>query len=149
MKLFYLLAIAHATKYLNVKNYQYAQRSTATVKKNYDRDNELKIEEVKDLIYSIEKNTGINNRKAGNLIYAYRSFRAANILIGLLSLLLLLSIYFAPTNETPKVIIENPVELKDLNTSIQQIKNELKNNTILNIGDSVKIIRLVGISILF
>lgn len=137
--LFYLLAIAHATKYLNVKNYKYAQRSTETVKKNYEKNKDFRIEEVKDLIYSIEKNTGINNRKAGNLIYGYRAFRAGNILIGILSVLLLFSIYFMPKEETKKVTIDS-VELKSLDSSIKEMNGLLKSQIILRAGDSVKVI---------
>lgn len=139
--LFYLLAIAHATKYLNVKNYKYAQRSTETVKKNYEKNKDFRIEEVKDLIYSIEKNTGINNRKAGNLIYGYRAFRAGNILIGILSVLLLFSIYFMPKEETKKVTIDS-VELKSLDSSIKEMNSLLKSQIILRAGDSVQVIHI-------
>lgn len=137
--LFYLFAIAHATKYLNVKNYKYAQRSTATVKKNYQRNKDLRIEEVKDLIFSIEKNTGINNRKAGNLIYGYRCFRAGNVMVGVLSLLLLISIYFMPKDQTEKVTIDS-VELKSLDSSMKEMNSLIRNQIILRAEDSAKLI---------
>src|SRR5690606_895493 len=112
---FYLFTIFHATKYLNVRKYKYAQRSTGTVKNRYNEEKDFKLEEARDLIYIIEKNTLVNNHKAGNLIYAYRSFRIANVLVGVLALFLVASIYFVKKDDDIKTVnIANPVNVKAL-----------------------------------
>ena len=96
---FYLLTIYHATKYLNIHKYKYGQRSATTIMKSYGKKKDFKVEEIKDLLFCIDRNTQVNNLKAGNLIYAYRCFKLGNIFVGILSVCLLLSFYIK--NDTP------------------------------------------------
>jgi len=122
--MFYLITILHATKYLNVIKYVYAQRSVSTVLAKFDNEIDFKIEEIKDLIYSIERNTKVNNQKSNNLIYAYRSFRVGTICVGLLSVLLISSGYFISPSPKNKVIIENPVIIKGLDSVIHEMRKQ-------------------------
>jgi hypothetical protein len=92
----YLNTIFQATKNLNITKYAYAQRSVTTVQAKFNSEEDFKVEEIKDLIFSIEKNTGNNNLKSNNLIYAYRSFTLGTIFIGLLAVLLIFSSYWLP-----------------------------------------------------
>ncbi|HEX8333579.1 MAG TPA: hypothetical protein VF622_13245 [Segetibacter sp.] len=138
---FYLLCILHATKYLNVSKYKYGQRSTATVKRKFNTEADFKIEEIKDLIFCIERNTELNTLKAGNLIYAHRSFRIGNLSIGMLSLLLLFSFYSLKPKEPNKMTLEGPVSIKGLD-SLVQVKESTRTQSkiIIQVGDSVKIL---------
>lgn len=129
----YLTTIFQATKYLNVKKYSYAQRSVSTVMSKFNNDNAFKVEEIKDLIYSIERNTKVNNQKCNNLIYAYRSFKIATIGVGVLSILLILSGYFVNNNSPNKVVIANPVMIQGLDSTIkilQTQKSQVIKNTV-------------------
>ncbi len=96
---FYILTIYQATRHLSVQKYKYGQRSVSTVSKTFESMDAFKIEELKDLIYSNERNILINNQKADNLIYANRSFRYGTFLVGLLSITLILSSYFTPISD--------------------------------------------------
>ncbi len=106
---FYLLTIYHATKYLNIHRYKYGQRSATTVMKSYEKKKDFKVEEVKDLLFCIDRNTQVNNLKAGNLINAYRCFKLGNIFIGILSICLLLSFYFKNDKQQQKTMIGRAV----------------------------------------
>ena len=123
--LLYLSTIFQATKYLNIHKYIYGQRSVSTVRMKFPTETDFKIEEIKDLIYSIERNTLVNNQKCNNLIYAYRSFRIATIGVGLLSVLLISLGYFASKEETAKVNIESPISIHNLDSNLNGIQNEL------------------------
>lgn len=140
---FYLLCIFHATKYLNVSKYKYGQRSTDTIKRKFQTEDDFKIEEIKDLIFCIERNTELDTLKAGNLIYAHRSFKIGNLSIGLLSLLLLFSFYSLKPKEPNKITIEGAVSIKGLD-SLMNLKakspNE-ENEIIIRVGDSVQLLK--------
>jgi len=127
---FYLVTIFQATKYLNIGRYAYGQRSVSTVQKIFKNEDEFKIEEIKDLIYSIERNIKVNNQKSNNLLYAYRSFRIGTILIGLLAIMLIASGYFLPKTGITKVNIENPVVIKNLDSVISTLNNRPETNII-------------------
>ena len=124
---FYLATIFQATKYLNVLKYKYGQRSVSTVKNKFDTEDDFKVEEIKDLIYSIERNTQVNNLKCNNLIYAYRSFRVGTMMVGLLSILLILSAFLPPKQSVGKMQIENEIVIKRMDTALKNLKYEIKN----------------------
>lgn len=134
----YLATIFQATKYMNIHKYIYGQRSVSTVKATFSTEG-FKIEEIKDLIYSIERNTLVNNQKCNNLIYAYRSFRIATIVVGLLSVLLVSIGYFTPKQQTSKVNIENPVVIQNLDSALTRLQNELRksNRSAIIIHDTI------------
>lgn len=138
--IFYLLTIYHATKYLNAAKYKYGQRSTDTVKKKFKDEESFKTEEVKDLIFCIERNTELNTFKAGNLIYAYRSFKIGNLFIGILSLVLLFSFYSLKSKEPNKVNIVGPIIIKELDSLLRSNRDSLNKQIIIRVGDSVKIL---------
>jgi len=131
--LFYLSTINQATKYMNIHKYIYGQRSVSTVLNQFNNDDKFKIEEIRDLIYSINRNTLVNNQKCNNLIYAYRSFKVGTASIGLLSVLLITSGYFLPKQEIPKIIIEKPISISELDTSIKL----LRERNIITVHDTV------------
>lgn len=117
---FYLYTIIIASNYLNVSKYKYGQRDVATVRKKFNSEDDFKIEEIKDLIYSIERNTMVTNQKCNKLIYAYRSFRIATITVGILSISLITAGYFMPKPESARIKLENPVIIKDLDSLIHK-----------------------------
>ncbi len=130
---FYLITIFQATKYLNISRYVYGQRSISTVQKKFKTDEEFKVEEIKDLIYSIERNTKVNNQKSNNLLHAYRSFKIGTMLIGLLAFMLILSGNFLPKAGENKVKIENPISVKNLDSLLAILKNKSADNRITSV----------------
>lgn len=130
---FYLSTIFVATRYMNIAKYAYGQRSVTTVQAKFNTDDDFKIEEIKDLIYSIDRNTKVNNQKSNNLIYAYRSFIVGTVAVGLLSILLISSGYFIPKPEAAKVRLEDPIILKNLDETL----NKLENRPVIIIHDTV------------
>lgn len=113
--LLYLLTIYHATKYLDIRKFAYGQRSTSTVKARYPADG-FKIEQIKDMIYSIERNTQLTNIRSSGLIYGYRTFRLATVFVGILSLFVVFVGYFLPKPLTPTVIVEKPISVKGIDS---------------------------------
>jgi hypothetical protein len=124
--LFYLITIYNATKYLNVIKYKYGQRSADTVKNKFKDEEAFKIEEIKDLVYSIERNTKINNQKCDHLIFAYRSFKIANLFVGCLACVLISSSYFSKKPELSKINIDGPIAIQGIDSTINELKNEMK-----------------------
>lgn len=122
---FYLCTILQATKYLNVKKYSYGQRDVSTVLQAFKSKEEFLVEEIKDLIYSIERNIRVNNLKCNNLLYAYRSFKLGTFVGGLLSILLILSVYFSGEQPVPRTYIEGKINLSGVDSTLMKIQNEL------------------------
>jgi hypothetical protein len=119
--IFYLFTIFNATKYLKISNYAYGQRSTTTVKSIFKSDDDFKLEEIKDLIYCIEKNIQVTNNKSVNLLNAYQNFKIATFFVGILSVILLISGYFLSDSSPKKVVIDNPVIVKNLDSNFHQL----------------------------
>jgi hypothetical protein len=121
---FYLNTILQAIRSLNIARFKYARRSPATVKLKYNSEDEFLTEEVKDLIYCIEKNTAINNYKGGCLMTAYRSFRLGNIGIGILSICILLSLAFNRPKQPAKIEMSAPVQIKKFDRLMEKMSKE-------------------------
>ena len=111
--LLYLLAIHHAVKNFNVKNFNYMGSSRKNVIDYQDESvNKFLVEEINDLLDSTKTNNEINNAKADNLIYSSNSFRLANILTGILDFLLCLSLSITKPKKDP-ITIENPIRIEN------------------------------------
>jgi hypothetical protein len=134
--LFYINTIFQTTRYLDISKHAYGQRSTVTVKEKYQGANSFKVEEIKDLIFIIERGSQINNRKSNYLIYGYRSFRIATLLIGLLSVLLLFSGYFADPQPN-KVQVQNAIQIKNLDTILREAASDIVIPKIIVVHDTV------------
>lgn len=123
---FYLMTIIRASEYLNVKKYGYSKRSANTVTKFYESIDDFQIEEIKDVIYSIEKNTQLTNQKASQLIYSYRFFKLGTIFVGILSVLMIITAYVTPTKSETTITISKPIKVTGID-SITFRLNELSN----------------------
>lgn len=111
--LLYLLAIHHAVKNFNVRNFNYSCPSRTNVLNNQNETiNEFLVEEIRDLLHATGRNSEINNTKASNLIYSSNSFRIANVLTAVLAFLLCLSLSFTKLKKDP-VTIENPIKIEN------------------------------------
>lgn len=108
----YLLTILHSIKTLKIDKYNYPTRSTSTITKASRATNELDFinEEIKDLIYIIDKASPFDNDKGQNLIFATRCFEIANIGFGILSIAIIVSTFFF-RKETPEVKVKNINEI--------------------------------------
>jgi hypothetical protein len=136
----YLLTIFHATKYLNVKKYFYGRRSINTIKASYLLDDDFKREEIRDLVYIIERNTKVNNLKAGDLIFAFRSFKIANIFLAILVATLISFVIYLNKPDSKLLTIKDPIEVKELYSTINELRKEISAIKNMNqyILDSVK-----------
>ena len=122
----YLLTILHSISTLKINRYSYSTRRTTTITKEKRENSELGFlnEEISDLVYSINQNATIDNRKGGNLIFATRCFEIANYGFVILTVGIILST-FAIKKETPEINVKN---IKELNMTIP----DTLNNRIVN-----------------
>lgn len=118
---FYMLTIKNALKNYNVKNFFYSKPSPGNViKLQHKNVSTFNSENVRDLLYCINKNTAINNKKATNLIHSFNAFRLANICTGcLVAIFSITLLFFTPSTNT--VRIENPVMIKDLERVLERL----------------------------
>lgn len=124
--LFYALAIHNAIRNYNMANFPYSRSDPKNVIKYQDKSsNEFTSIEIQDLIYSYKQNSKSNDRKADNLIYAYRTFRIANVLTAIMGILICSSLLFAKTQEK-ETIIKNSVKIENLDSSIKEVINAIK-----------------------
>ncbi|MFT3845304.1 MAG: hypothetical protein QM725_09640 [Lacibacter sp.] len=124
--LFYTLAIHNAIRNYNMGNFPYSRSDPKNVIKYQDKSsNEFTSIEIRDLIYSYKQNSKSNDKKADNLIYAYRTFRIANVLTAIIGILICSSLLFAKTQEN-EMIIKNSVKIESLDSSIKEIINTIK-----------------------
>lgn len=86
---FYLRTIYAAGRNLEINKFNY-QRSAASTVLNQDLTTPemFMVEEINDLLSSIPVQIELNNEKGSNLLGAHRSFKIANVLTGLLSIIL-------------------------------------------------------------
>lgn len=136
--LFYMLTIRNALKNFNVKEFKYSKPSPQNVLKLQDKDLlHFYSEEVKDLLYTINNNLKINNKKATNLIHSYNSFKIANITTGILvSLFSVMLLLF--NSKADEVEINKPLEIKNFDKLINNVKEltSLKKDTIYIVDSS-------------
>jgi hypothetical protein len=124
---FYLATIFHATKHFNIGKYKYGRRDASTVKKTFESKEALQLEEIKDLLYTIEQNTGLNDSKGDDLMYGYRTFQVGTLCGALLILVLIASSFIFNKVDTPKVRIENEVKISKLDSNLVEIQRQIKN----------------------
>jgi hypothetical protein len=122
----YLMAIIKATEYLNIHKYKYGQRNVSTVSQVFASEEAFKTEEIKDMIYSIERNTKVTNQKCNNLVYAHRFFRVGTISVGILSVLMILSAYITSPAVTTTIKLEQPISIKGID-SLSYILRDVSN----------------------
>jgi len=127
----YILTIHHAIKNYNVKNYIYSKPSPENVLK-YQNESVESFEqiEVKDLLYSINKNQLTNNSKADNLIYSYRNFKIGNITTAVLVVVLCYSLLFIRKEteflKLDPIKIEGPIVIKGSDSLTAKVIESIK-----------------------
>lgn len=107
--LFYTLTIRNASRNFNIRNFYYQKLAPTTVitQANKTKD-EFNVSLVKDLLKSYKRNVYLNNVKADNLIYSYRSFQIANTLTGTLVLMICISLFSIDSGKKT-ITLEDPV----------------------------------------
>lgn len=126
---FYLLTINNALKNFNVKSFNYSRPSPINVLSLQKRSlGDFYAEEVRDLLYSLNKNLQANNRKASNLVHSYNSFRIANFLTGILVVSFCITIGFSKEKKEP-VYIEKPIKIQHLDSLFNVLNTERSNRT--------------------
>jgi len=125
--LLYILTIHNALKNYNIGNFFYSRPDPNNVIKYQEKTSkEFEAIGVQDLLDSYRINFKTNNQRANNLIYAYRSFRLANIFTAIMAVMISLSLLFAIDQNDgqlrKQVIIQNFESLKtDTTTEIRQL----------------------------
>jgi hypothetical protein len=122
---FYMLTITNALKNFNVKNFTYSKPSPKNV---LNLQNEslatFYAEEVRDLLYCINENVKINNKKATNLLHSYNSFRIANASTGILVAVFSIVILFFKSKKEG-LIIDRPIKIENFESSIYRLTKAL------------------------
>lgn len=132
--LFYMLTIHNAMKNLNIWKFRYSKPAASNVP-NFQNlsPEEFSAMEVRDLLYSINNNTNINNAKGNNLLHAFNAFKIANTLTAILGLSICVSLLFMhPAKSSMR--IENPLEIKGLDTVMRHILEKPKGGCELQVG---------------
>ncbi len=137
---FYMLTIKNALKNFNVSKFKYSKPSPNNVLKFQDSNtHDFYAEEVRDLLYCINENLKINNRKATNLLHSYNSFRIGNTLTGILVVFFsIVLLFFDPRKEG--TIIEEPIKIEGLDSTINELRKAvlLKDTIFIKNVDSTK-----------
>lgn len=118
--LFYIITIHNAIRNYNIKKFHYSRSDPRNViKYQYELVSDFSAIEIKDLLYSYNLNSKTNDEKANNLIFAYRTFRIANILTAFIGILICYSLLFVKPKENC-FSIKNPVQIQNID-SIRKI----------------------------
>ncbi|MCT4073852.1 hypothetical protein HZP85_14405 [Elizabethkingia anophelis] len=120
----YLLSISNALKNFNIKNFKYPYANPSNVIDLKDKSiEEFNSELVRDYLYSINKTVHINNVKGSNLLHAYKAFKIANYITGIIIVVICFLILFIKQKENiNRVKIENPIEIKQTKSKIIPVK---------------------------
>lgn len=123
--IFYTLAINNALKNLKVNKFKYANASPETVIRFQNNDlNTFYSDLIQSLLFSINKNTAVNNKKASNLIHAHNSFKLANILTALLITIFSTTLLFSSSKPSPTKV-KGEIEIIHLDSNIRLLINTL------------------------
>lgn len=120
--LFYILAIHSSLRNYNVKNFEYGRNDPSTVIKHQSiKQKEFIKIEIRDALYCITKNIGLNNQKATHLLRGYHFFRYGIISTSILVTLLCVSLLFV-TPKKESISIDYPIEVKDFEKSLKSLQ---------------------------
>lgn len=137
---FYMLTIRNALKNFNVKNFTYSKPSPKNVLNLQNKSLDVfYAEEVRDLLYCINQNFKINNRKATNLLHSYNSFKIANTSTGILVAVFSIVLFYFNTKKE-SLTIENPIKIENLDSSINILTNAItakKDTVYIRIKDTL------------
>lgn len=137
--LFYVLTIVNALKNFNVKNFNYSQPAAKNVITFQDESiTSFYSEETRDLLFALNQNTKINHKKADNLIYSYRSFKAANITLAFLVIVFSGNMLFSQ-NKEQMLGKDVPIKVEGMDSLLKLIleKRSNKDTVIVNINQSL------------
>lgn len=111
--IFFFISIFRSRKTLNIKKYPYVTGSVKTIKKNHSSQDELRKEEIEDLLFSIPCNTRILNDKGTDLIRSHEFYNIGLYGIGtLVALLMLFSFYLPDSTEEEREVEKLQIEVK-------------------------------------
>jgi hypothetical protein len=123
----YLLSITNALKNFNVKKFRYPYSNSKNVINLKDKSKEhFNSELVRDYLYCIDETVRINNLKGTNLLHAYKSFKLGNYFTGVIVISICSILLFTvKKSEKTYISIENPIEIKDLDSLLNKNKSIL------------------------
>lgn len=123
---FYVLTIHNAIRNYNIGKFHYSRSDPRNVIKYQNKtvDEFINIE-IQDLLHSYNQNSKTNDDKANNLIYAYRTFRIANILTAILGVTICISLLFTKQKNND-ISIKNPIKIQNLDSTATEIIKVIK-----------------------
>lgn len=123
----YLLSITNALKNFNVKKFRYPYSNSRNVTKLKDESTEkFNSELVRDYLYCIDETVRLNNIKGTNLLHAYKSFKLGNYFTGVIVISICSMLLFTvKKTEKTYISIENPIEIKNLDSLLNKNKSIL------------------------
>lgn len=119
---FYLLSITNALKNFNVNEFRYPVPYPGNVLDFKDKSiEEFNSEIIRDYLYCVNETIVLNNKKATNLLHAYKTFKLGNFITGILVLCVCCLIMFLNSKQ-PKISIENPIKVDKLEEMVKKSK---------------------------
>jgi hypothetical protein len=135
--LFYVLTIHNAIRNYNIGKFYYSRSDPNNVIKYQDKSvDEFTSIEIQDLLYAYNQNSKTNDEKANNLIYAYRTFRIANVLTAIMGALICTSLLFAKAKDKD-VTIRNPIQIQNFDSTTNAIIKAIKEKNNINHVDTI------------
>ena len=125
---FYCLTIYFAINTLYIKQYKYVKGSISTITRDNRANNEwaMMVEQVEDYVYAIPRNTKVNNKKGTSLNWAAKSFKIANIGLGVFAFLLALVSVDVHEQKAKDSV---HVKLKHLNQKVDSLMKIVQKNS--------------------
>lgn len=109
----YSLATYNAAKNYFIKKFYYARASEETVINLKDEgEADFLVVEIRDLLFCIRANSRLTNIKGRNLNYSYIAFKNANMMSGILVIILCVSMLFWPAKKEA-ISIQNPIRVEN------------------------------------
>lgn len=130
---FYVTVIYYAIKNYRITKFKYSFPNHKNVLTNKGNNIEFMKEEIKDLLYCIDKNIEINNQKGTNLDTACDFFRYAFLCSALLVFIVIGLVLLLPIKDNNIIEIDKPIETKIMNPTVN-VKNEMDDELILEIS---------------
>lgn len=124
--IFYVLTIHNAIRNYNIGKFHYSRSDPRNVIKYQNKTvDEFTNIEIQDLLHGYNQNSKTNDDKANNLIYAYRTFRIANVLTAILGVTICISLLFAKPKDKD-ISIKNPIKIQNLDSTATEIIKVMK-----------------------
>jgi len=134
----YMLTIKNALKNFKVTDFNYCKPSAKNVITFQDKPpSKFYNEVIQDLLYGLNENNQINNKKATNLLHSFNAFKLANSFMAILVGVFCMSILFFKPKEST-MSIAGTVKVEHLDSALAVISGAIINYNGINKASSTK-----------